>query len=187
MYPVSIEGAVSTFLTFLWKSCQNSDSEQPAAIQIVEIKQNVQLGDFCVLSPARQDYWILWVKRFKSVPSLECCYWYWLFWRKEGQGEKVKKKQEVVDYLLLLPLVFQGPVPWYPLLHLTQLVLHLSVQVEQAGPQRPRLLGVLQVQGGRHDPQRLEQAGLDTSQRTGYDRKVRCCVLLINTFFPILY
>ena len=91
MYPVSIEGAVSTFLTFLWKSCQNSDSEQPAAIQIVEIKQNVQLGDFCVLSPARQDYWILWVKRFKTVPSLQCCYWYWLFWRKEGQGKKVKK------------------------------------------------------------------------------------------------
>ena len=70
----------------------------------------------------------------------------------------------MVDYLLL-PLVFQAAVPRYPLLHLTELVLHLSVQVEQAGPQRPRLLGVLQVQGRRHDPQRLEQAGLDRSQR----------------------
>ena len=81
---------------------------------------------------------------------------------KEGRtGGKSKKKQEVVDYLLLLPLVFQGPVPWYPLLHLAQLVLHPSVQVEQPRPQRTRLLGVLQVQGGRHDPQRLEQARLD--------------------------
>ena len=51
------------------------------------------------------------------------------------------------------------------LLHLTKLVLHLSVQVEQAGPQRACLLRVLQVQGGGHDPQGLEQAGLDRSQR----------------------
>ena len=87
---------------------------------------------------------------------------------KEGQtdreGRKVKNNQ-VMDYLLLLPLVVQGPVPWYPLLHLAQLVLHPGVKMEQPGTQRTRLLGVLQVQGGRHDPQRLEQAGLDLSQR----------------------
>ena len=91
-----------------------------------------------------------------------------------------------MDYLLLLPLVFQGPVPWYPLLHLAQLVLHPSVQVEQPGPQGPPLLRVLEVQGGRHDPQRLEQAGLDTSQRAGYDRKVRCSSA--NKYvFPLSY
>ena len=71
-----------------------------------------------------------------------------------------------LDYLLLLPLVFHAPlVPRYPLLHLAQLVLHPGVQVEQPGTQRPRFLGVLQVQGGGHDPQGLEQAGLDRSQR----------------------
>ena len=80
---------------------------------------------------------------------------------KEGQmGWESKNKQEL-DYLLILPLVFHAALHWYPLLHLTKLVLHLSVQVEQPGPQRARLLGVLQVQGGRHDPQRLEQARLD--------------------------
>ena len=79
---------------------------------------------------------------------------------KEREGEEVKNTQ-VLDYLLILPLVFHAPVPWYPLLHLAQLVLHLSVQVEQPGPQRTRFLGVLQVQRGRHDPQRLEQARLD--------------------------
>ena len=77
-----------------------------------------------------------------------------------GEGREVKNTQ-VLDYLLILPLVFQAPVPWYPLLHLAQLVLHPGVQVEQPGPQRTRFLGVLQVQGGRHDPQRLEQARLD--------------------------
>ena len=80
---------------------------------------------------------------------------------KEGQmGWESKNKQELV-YLLILPLVFHAAVHWYPLLHLTKLVLHLCVQVEEPGPQGPRLLGVLQVQGGRHDPQRLEHAGLD--------------------------
>ena len=84
---------------------------------------------------------------------------------KEGQmGWESKNKQEL-DYLLILPLVFHAALHWYPLLHLTKLVLHLSVQVEQAGPQRACLLRVLQVQGGGHDPQRLEQAGLDMSQR----------------------
>ena len=43
------------------------------------------------------------------------------------------------------------------LFDLTQLVLQLPVQVEQAGPQRARLVRVLQVQRGRHDPQRLSQ------------------------------
>ena len=61
-------------------------------------------------------------------------------------------------YLLVLVFPLLGRDP---LLHLTKLVLHLCVQVEEPGPQGPRLLGVLQVQGGRHDPQRLEQARLD--------------------------
>ena len=61
-------------------------------------------------------------------------------------------------YLLVLVFPLLGRDP---LLHLTKLVLHLCVQVEEPGPQGPRLLGVLQVQGGRHDPQRLEHAGLD--------------------------
>ena len=73
------------------------------------------------------------------------------------------KNTQVLDYLLIL--VFHAPVPWYPLLHLAELVFYPSVQVEQPGPQRTRFLGVLQVEGGRHDPQRLEQAGLDMSQR----------------------
>ena len=88
--------------------------------------------------------------------------WSQLVIMKEGQtGEESKKNNQVLDYLLLLPLVVQGPVPWYPLLHLAELVFYPSVQVEQPGPQRTRFLGVLQVQGGRHDPQRLEQARLD--------------------------
>ena len=65
-------------------------------------------------------------------------------------------------YLLVLVFPLLGRDP---LLHLTKLVLHLCVQVEEPGPQGPCLLGVLQVQGGGHDPQGLEQAGLDRSQR----------------------
>ena len=43
------------------------------------------------------------------------------------------------------------------LFDLTQLVLQLPVEVEQAGPQCSRLVRVLQVQRSRHDPQRLSQ------------------------------